>query len=501
MPNLLTAYTLCDVFLNLLHAQGEVFCINKDCISDDDTLVEALYVHGHGVGRSTWALADPNRNRMMDAVEWTAIDGSRVRRTRVVDFQMDASLAMAQLRDLTETFARYSATMEGNTNETIMAIHHLRLLMDGVRQNTMQSLDLNWSAEHRLHLRVAELKDLVEKVMRQVEMLSGVQAPGSVGLDNRIDFMEDQLDVLKSGLAALEQEIAGLSQAQGDHPQGLGEVQDGVQSINAEADRADEAVRAAPDQLKVISNRMDQTAASVVAQTEQLQLQMEEFKAKETRLGQLEALRAPNEAAKNADPSQVNVLLESLARLEHEPAKYRGATTNTQRRQQEVLRETQDQVVQLAVRILETEDDRRGLKTLDHVGQIEARLQALEDPAKTTEGPKTSPAPGPPESLDQNAVAYLERELGQVKSYLEGKMRTLGHNMDTLMAQLQEEHLEPRGVNPIDRGYYPDRAEPAPGGPFGGYFSEPPRVSGAGPSNLFMHPQRNRPDGFHCETH
>ena len=313
--------------------------------------------------------------------------------------------------------------------------------------------------------------------------------------------MEDQLDVLKSRLAALEQEIAGLSQAQGAHLQGLGEFLAGVQSINAEADRADEAVRAAPDQLKVISNRMDQTAASVLAQTEQLQLQMDGIKAIETQLGQLEELRAPNEAAENADPSQVNVLLESLARLEQEQAQYKGATTNTQRRQEEVLRETQDQVVQLGVRILKTEDDPRGLKTLDHVGHIEAPLQALEDPARTTEGPRTSPAPGPPESLDRNAVAYLEREVGQVESYFEGKIRTLGHNMDTLMAQLQEEHLEPRGVNPMDRGYYPYRAEPAHGGLFGGYFSEPPRVSGAGPSNPFMHPQRDRPDGFHCETH
>ena len=76
-----------------------------------------------GFGRSTWAQADPNRSRMMDAVEWTAIDGSRVRRVRVVDFQMDASLVMAQLRDLTETFAGYRATMEEITNETIMAIH------------------------------------------------------------------------------------------------------------------------------------------------------------------------------------------------------------------------------------------------------------------------------------------------------------------------------------------------------------------------------------------
>ena len=58
-----------------------------------------------GFGRSTWAQADANRSRMMNAVEWMAIDGSRVRRVRVVDFQMDASLAMAQLWDLTETFA------------------------------------------------------------------------------------------------------------------------------------------------------------------------------------------------------------------------------------------------------------------------------------------------------------------------------------------------------------------------------------------------------------
>ena len=44
-----------------------------------------------GFGRSTWAQFDPNRKRMMDAVEWTAIDGSRVRRVRVVEFQMGAS--------------------------------------------------------------------------------------------------------------------------------------------------------------------------------------------------------------------------------------------------------------------------------------------------------------------------------------------------------------------------------------------------------------------------
>ena len=43
-----------------------------------------------GFGRSAWAQADPNRSRMMDTVEWTAIDGTRVRRVRGVDFQMDA---------------------------------------------------------------------------------------------------------------------------------------------------------------------------------------------------------------------------------------------------------------------------------------------------------------------------------------------------------------------------------------------------------------------------
>ena len=56
-----------------------------------------------------------------------------------------------------------------------------------------------------------------------------------------------------------------------------------MQSVNAKADQADEAVRAASDQPKVISNRMDQTSASVVAQAEQFQLQMEEIKAIETR--------------------------------------------------------------------------------------------------------------------------------------------------------------------------------------------------------------------------
>ena len=102
-----------------------------------------------GFGRSTWAQADPDRRRMMDAVELMAIHGSRVRRVRVVDFQMDASLAMAQQRDLTETFAGYRATMEEITNETIKAIHQLT---DGVRQTTMQPFNLHWSTGHRLHL-------------------------------------------------------------------------------------------------------------------------------------------------------------------------------------------------------------------------------------------------------------------------------------------------------------------------------------------------------------
>ena len=103
---------------------------------------------------------------------------------------------------------------------------------------------------------------------------------------------------------------------------------------------------------------MDQTAASVVAQAEQLQLQMEGIKARETWPSQLEALGATSEAAGNAYPSQVNVLLEALARIEQEQAQYKGATTNTKRRHDEVLRETQDQVVQLGMRIQGTEDSR-----------------------------------------------------------------------------------------------------------------------------------------------
>ena len=268
---------------------------------------------------------------MMDAVEWTAIDGSRVRRVRVVDFQMDAFLAMAQLLDLTETFAVYRTTMEETTNDTIMTIHQLR-----------QLTDLHWSEGHQLHLRVAELKDQMEKVMRQVETLSGAQVPRRAGLGIRNDFREIQLDVLKFGLAALEQEIAGFSKAQGDHVQGVGEVQAGVQCIKAKADQADEGVRVASNQLKMISNQMDRTAASVVAQAEQLQLQMEGIKAIETRLSRLEAFGATNETAENADPSQVNVLLESLTRLEQEQAQYKGATTKTQRRQEKLKKTPED---------------------------------------------------------------------------------------------------------------------------------------------------------------
>ena len=148
---------------------------------------------------------------------------------------------------------------------------------------------------------------------------------------------------------------------------------------------------------------------------------MEGIKAIETRLSRVEALAATVDPAGNADPSQVNVLLESLARLEQEHAQYKGATTNTQRGQEEVLRENQDQVVQLGIKILKTEEDSRGLRTRDLVGQREARVQALEDLAKKTESPETSPAPGPPEEFDPNAIAHLAWDLGQVKTYFDGK--------------------------------------------------------------------------------
>ena len=244
---------------------------------------------------------------------------------------------------------------------------------------------------------------------------------------------------------------------------------------------------------------MDQTAASVMAQAEQLQLQMEGIKAIETQLSRLEALGTTNKTAENADPSQVNVLLESLSRLEQEHAQYKGATTDTRRCHEEVLRETQDQVVQLGMRILKTEEDSRELKTRDQVGQIEARVQALEDVARKIEGLKTSPAPGPLEGFDRNDLAHLEGELVQLKSYFEGHIGTRGQNVDALSAQLREEHLRPTGVSPMDGGYYPDSAELVPRGPFGGYGPEPSRVSMAGPSNPFLYPQRDRPGGLHFE--
>ena len=102
----------------------------------------------------------------------------------------------------------------------------------------------------------------------------------------------------------------------------------------------------------------------------------------------------------NTDPSQDNVLLESVARLEHEQTQYKGATTNTQQRHDKVLRETQDQVVRLGMRMRKIEEDSRGLKTRDDVGQIEIWVHALEDLAKKTEGLKTSPAPGQPEDFE-----------------------------------------------------------------------------------------------------
>ena len=79
------------------------------------------------------------------------------------------------------------------------------------------------------------------------------------------------------------------------------------------------------------------------------------------------------------------------------------------------------------MRILKTEEDSRGLKTRDHVGQLDVRIQVFEDLAKNTDGPKRSRAPQPPEGLDLNAVAHLERELVHVNSYFEGQIRTLGH--------------------------------------------------------------------------
>ena len=88
----------------------------------------------------------------------------------------------------------------------------------------------------------------MDRMMRQVGTVSGVQAPGRAGLNNEIEFMENQLEVLKSSLATLEQEIAGLTQAQGDHLHGLEEDQAGVHSINAKADQSKEARWTKPSQ-------------------------------------------------------------------------------------------------------------------------------------------------------------------------------------------------------------------------------------------------------------
>ena len=105
-----------------------------------------------GFGRSSWARVDPNRSRKMDAFDRTVMGGSRVRRVQVVDFQIDASRAMARLRDLRDTFAGYRATMQEINKGTIKAIHQLTQLRDGVLQTTMQSLDLHWLEGHRLRL-------------------------------------------------------------------------------------------------------------------------------------------------------------------------------------------------------------------------------------------------------------------------------------------------------------------------------------------------------------
>ena len=99
--------------------------------------------------------------------------------------------------------------------------------------------------------------------MRQVETLSGAQAPGRAGMDNWINFMGNQLEVLKSSLATLEQDISGLSQAKGDRLHGLEEVQAEVQYINAKANQADEAFRAASDQLNCVGLTFSDSHAKV----------------------------------------------------------------------------------------------------------------------------------------------------------------------------------------------------------------------------------------------
>ena len=124
----------------------------------------------------------------------------------------------------------------------------------------------------------------------------------------------------------------------------------------------------------------------------------------------------------------------------------------------------------------------------------------MEDLAQKTEALRTSSAPGPPEGFDPNAVAHLARELGQVKSYFEGQISTLGPHMEALMAQLQEEHFRPRELTPrtevitLTEQNRPceDLSEGIP--------PNPQKVSEAGPSNPFMHQQRDQPDGSNYET-
>ena len=183
----------------------------------------------------------------------------------------------------------------------------------------------------------------------------------------------------------------------------------------------------------------------------------------------------------------------SMTKNEQDDAQY-----NTQRRHETVLKEAQDHIVQLGMRIQKSESVEI---PRDHADQLGVRVQALENMAKRKEGPSTSLAPGLAEGFDPNAVAQLPKELGQVKSYLKGQIRTLGQNMDALMDQLQEEHLRSMRGNPMDRGYYPEEAEPARRGPFRGYVTEPPRVPETGPNNPFMRPQRDWHGGPHYETH
>ena len=139
------------------------------------------------------------------------------------------------------------------------------------------------------------------------------------------------------------------------------------------------------------------------------------------------------------------------------------------------------------MRILKSEQFSRRLKTRDRVGQLEVQVEALEGLSQNTEGSMTCHAQWPPEGFDPNAVRHLARELGQVKSYFEGQIRTVGHNMDTLMARMQEEHLRPRGANPMRT--------------FWGIFLGTLTGVRGRTKHPFMHPQLVRPDDFLYETH